>query len=358
MSTSKFGRFVRSPEASLSAFAVLLTAARVAATGHTMFLFMLWNLAIAALACRCRQRPLLAWAFGLLWLGFFPNAPYLLSDLIHLDKDRAAPLWYDLILLLAYAAAGLALAWRSLAAMKALFHRRLSRLAGWLPAAFAWAVWYLAAFGIYLGRFRRWNTWDVIGNFGGLCGDIASRLGDPLGHPGCWGFTLIGGSLLGLLWRARSGWRGSVGAARTGVSDLAEHGAAGFLGMGHRLGPVLAVNQHHGRLEGRGILGRHRSVSADDHQVAGLHQAGSGAVQADVALVAYDHVGGEAVAGVDVVDVHLLPGQKARGLDQIGADGDRAFIVEDGSGHPGAMDLAFQEGHGHGFCSWLRFMAK
>ena len=48
------------------------------------------------------------------WMLFFPNAPYVLTDLLHLRKDLSVPVWYDFIMLLSYAFTGLLYAFVSL----------------------------------------------------------------------------------------------------------------------------------------------------------------------------------------------------------------------------------------------------
>lgn len=92
------------------------------------------------------------------WLAFFPNAPYLMTDLLHLKVQGNLLVWLDLIALQAFAWTGLALGFVSLDLVQRVVARRVGRVASWLFAA---AVMGLSAFGIYLGRFRRWNTWDV-----------------------------------------------------------------------------------------------------------------------------------------------------------------------------------------------------
>jgi hypothetical protein len=81
------------------------------------------------------------------WLAFFPNAPYLMTDLLHLKVQGNRLLWLDLIALQAFAWTGLALGFVSLDIVQRIVARRLGRVASWLFAA---AVMGLSAFGIYL----------------------------------------------------------------------------------------------------------------------------------------------------------------------------------------------------------------
>jgi uncharacterized membrane protein len=129
--------------------------------------FLLWNLAlawipfVAALALEAladRRRRLAMVGAAVIWLVFLPNAPYLVSDITHLDSDSATP-WLDLARLVSFAWAGCLLAVLSLRAV----HRVVLRRAG---AAVAWVVVVAATigsgFGVVLGRFSRLNSWQVV----------------------------------------------------------------------------------------------------------------------------------------------------------------------------------------------------
>jgi uncharacterized membrane protein len=59
---------------------------------------------------------------------------------------------------------------------------------------------FLSVFGIYLGRFLRWNSWDIISNPFGLMIDIIDRFVNPFSHPRTWGLTLLMGALLNMMY--------------------------------------------------------------------------------------------------------------------------------------------------------------
>jgi uncharacterized membrane protein len=103
----------------------------------------------------------LALGCAAIWLLFFPNAPYLLTDLVHLMPRDEVPYWMDQILYLAYSWTGCFLGMVSLLLMQALVRRSINRWIGWL---FSIVAILLSGFGIYLGRFQRFNSWDVIAN--------------------------------------------------------------------------------------------------------------------------------------------------------------------------------------------------
>jgi uncharacterized membrane protein len=155
--------------AALSLFAVAMIAARVVYTRSFEHAGVAWNLFLAwvpfglALVLYARARsgmsgPKLL-GLGCLWLLFFPNAPYLVTDLEHVARGSGVPVLYDVLLLSAAAWAGLLLGLTSLFLVHAVARRFLG-----IANAWALVVGILAAssFGIYLGRVQRWNSWDVI----------------------------------------------------------------------------------------------------------------------------------------------------------------------------------------------------
>ena len=129
---------------------------------------LLWNLFLAALPLlgssvfvRAVARKHWIWAsFSfVIWLLFLPNAPYLLTDLIHLEATPNVPEWYILAMLLSCAATGTLVGYVSLMDVHAAIERRFGIYAGWLLAG---CSLMLCGFGIYLGRFLRWNSWDAL----------------------------------------------------------------------------------------------------------------------------------------------------------------------------------------------------
>jgi uncharacterized membrane protein len=149
---------------------------RIVYTGQTHFTFMWWNLFLAWLpllfalmAAGLRRRPLLLLIPAFFWLIFLPNAPYMVTDLMHLNWPTDAPLWFDAIMLFSFAMTGILLGFTSLAVMHGLASRLLGRLAGWLFVCLSLG---LTSFGVYMGRFLRWNSWDLIANPSGVMLDV------------------------------------------------------------------------------------------------------------------------------------------------------------------------------------------
>ena len=129
---------------------------------------LLWNLFLAALPLLwssafvravARKNWVGASLSFALWLLFLPNAPYLLTDLIHLAPKPPVPQWYILAMLLSCAATGTLIGYISLMDVHAAIERRFGLTVGW---SLALGSLMLCGFGIYLGRFLRWNSWDAL----------------------------------------------------------------------------------------------------------------------------------------------------------------------------------------------------
>jgi len=147
-----------------SGLCVALEAARVLYSGTNDYGFLVWNLFLAwipfglALAVYDgHRRGRLRLGLAALWLLFFPNAPYIVTDFVHLGNLGGAPLWYDLILTAAFAWSGLALGFASLLLLQTVVRARFGARRSW---EFVGATLALASFGVYLGRFLRLNSWD------------------------------------------------------------------------------------------------------------------------------------------------------------------------------------------------------
>jgi uncharacterized membrane protein len=125
---------------------------------------------------------------GILWLVFFPNAPYIVTDFLHLEQRPSVPLLYDILLLASFAWTGLFLAIASLRTMQALVKIYLGNLISWIFVAVALG---LSGLGIYLGRFERWNTWDLLFHFETILKETAKRMLNPMDNLRFIGFTVL-----------------------------------------------------------------------------------------------------------------------------------------------------------------------
>jgi len=179
--------------------ALILFAGRVLQSNALTYKNLVWNLYLAwmpyvfslfvAFLNFIRPR---SWGLlllpGALWLIFFPNAPYIVTDFLHLADRPYVPLWYDIIMLATFAWTGCFLAIASLRTMQIMVKNYLGWGFSWV---FAGIALYLGGLGIYLGRFSRWNSWDLVLHPKGVFSDIASRLVNPLSNLRFFGFTLL-----------------------------------------------------------------------------------------------------------------------------------------------------------------------
>lgn len=173
-----------------SAACAALVAGRIWWTRNPHSAFLVWNLFLAwlplvfsLLACdHYHSSPGWNWrffAFAGAWLLFFPNAPYIVTDLIHVTPHIYQHYWLDLMLVLLCALTGLVLGFVSLFLMQSLVRGRFGWLAGW---GFIAATAGLSGIGIYLGRVLRFNSWDVLANPLGLYHGIGNWMGEPLAN--------------------------------------------------------------------------------------------------------------------------------------------------------------------------------
>lgn len=166
---------------------------------NLVYFFLVWNLFLAAIpfaAALLYERTkgfVTQLATLAVWLLFLPNAPYILTDFIHLRPRPPVPLWFDILLLLSAAGTGLLLGYGSVMIVQRVIERRRGALTGWAVAATAL---FLSAFGIYLGRFVRFNSWEVVTDPMPLFTDIGYRLMNPMQHPRTFAVTALYGVAL------------------------------------------------------------------------------------------------------------------------------------------------------------------
>jgi uncharacterized membrane protein len=201
-----------------SAWCGVLLAVRKVEFGHFTYQGLVWNLVLAwvplALAAllvvsyaRGRSRLELA-AVGLIWLVFLPNAPYVLTDFVHLEQEHRL---YDSLLIASFAVTSLAIGFASLLLVQLVVTRVAGGLAGWLTAI---GSLFVASLGIYLGRVHRVNSWDVVHRPGRLWELARVRIDDPLGNPQLIGYVVLLGGFLTLAYAGLYGLSALVGSER------------------------------------------------------------------------------------------------------------------------------------------------
>lgn len=175
--------------------------------------YLNWNLVLALVPVFFAWR-LNAWlqhkpwlslpAIGMtiIWLGFLPNSFYISSDLIHLYTTDSSNILYDVVMLLSFSINGYLLGFLSIF----LVHRQLiRRIKASSAHALIGVVLLLCSFAIYLGRYLRWNTWDVLINPAGVLFDVSDRIINPSSHPQTFvttlSFFVLLGSLYWVIWQ-------------------------------------------------------------------------------------------------------------------------------------------------------------
>ncbi|MCF7560440.1 DUF1361 domain-containing protein [Sabulilitoribacter multivorans] len=127
------------------------------------------------------------------WLLFLPNAPYIITDLLHLKISTNDLLWLDILVINAFALTGLLVFFLSLFDMKTLLNKIMSanRI-----CYFTTFIIFLCGFGVYLGRFLRYNSWEIVSNPTHLSKDVINIIFNPFTHKDAWLFTLLFGAFL------------------------------------------------------------------------------------------------------------------------------------------------------------------
>lgn len=179
------------------AFTMFLLATRIILSGELDYIFLAWNSFLAWIPFAISQNLAMVksrWKIFFLigaWLLFLPNAPYIITDFLHLKARPSIPYWFDILLLFSAALNGLLLGLLSLLSVeKFLANRYGNRISG----SIILCSFFLCAFGVYIGRYLRWNSWDIIMNPGDIAVDILVRIFYPFDHFGTWAVTILFGS--------------------------------------------------------------------------------------------------------------------------------------------------------------------
>lgn len=184
-------------------FALLLLILRSKIAHSIFYWFLAWNLFLAALPYMITQVMLRTYpsstkkryrfaVYFVAWLLFLPNSPYIITDLVHLHSKYSHLVWLDLFMVFVFAANGLLLGLLSLIDMQRLLRRHFSRQG---TALIIFASCMLSGYGIYLGRFLRFNSWDVLTKPLALF----QKITESLFEPNVWGMTFAFGGFMWIL---------------------------------------------------------------------------------------------------------------------------------------------------------------
>lgn len=187
---------------------VVLFFFRAVGAENFRYWFLFWNLLLAwvplALAwLLTKDLRIERWKSGsnilltVLWLLFLPNSFYIVSDLIHLHLTGEVSILYDAALFTSVIFNGYVFGFMSVY----IVHRELlKRLKAKHAHIIIAGVFFLSSFAIYLGRYLRWNTWDVLLHPIGLLFDVSDRFINPTSHPQAFSTTVIFFLMLGSMY--------------------------------------------------------------------------------------------------------------------------------------------------------------
>jgi uncharacterized membrane protein len=201
-----------------SLWCVLLLVVRKHEYGATGYPYLAWNLVLAWLPLLLAALLVVTYArgrsaiellaVGAAWLVFLPNAPYMLTDFIHLGTQHRL---FDTVVIASFALTALALGFVSLVLVQLVVTRAAGAAVGWLTAI---GSLFAASFGIYLGRVLRFNSWDVVQRPHRLLELAKLRLDDPFGNRHLIGFTVALGCMLALAYLGLYGFTMLVSSAK------------------------------------------------------------------------------------------------------------------------------------------------
>lgn len=187
-------------------FCIALVMTRVLYTGTPIYLFLIWNLFLGVIPFLLSKIAVEMFQKGskigttlviLLCILFLPNAPYIVTDLFHLHWNRSAPLWFDSVMIFSFALTGLILFFRAIANLEQISRQLMRRHFTLLMTVL---VIFASAFGMYLGRYLRFNSWDIISDPLHILSEVAQRILYPFEHTQAWSMTLVYGLFLMVLY--------------------------------------------------------------------------------------------------------------------------------------------------------------
>ena len=191
---------------------------RTSAHIYPWYGFLRWNLFLAVVPLALAYA--LAWAarrdwalvavpaLALAWIVFLPNAPYLISDLVHL-QDGASRV--NVLTLGLVAVTGLLIGVKAVQIVQQVVEQHFGVRWGWRAVQ---AIVVLTTFGVYVGRVLRWNSWNVFSRPHALLDTVLRGPSEPRRLALALTATLISAAAFYLVYRALTVQRGRVSGAR------------------------------------------------------------------------------------------------------------------------------------------------
>jgi uncharacterized membrane protein len=177
--------------------------------------FFVWNLVLAcipvlfAVGFAAVRRRIWLIPLGLGWLAFLPNDPYLVTDLVHLRGD--VELWRHVMQYGIAAWTGVMLGVVSMHLVCQRIEREFGAVTGWIVVVISVG---LSAIGVVIGRFQRFNSWDLVTQPGAVAATTLDWVRSPLAYVQSTGVALAVGAFFGLAYLTLWSLRPSPGASR------------------------------------------------------------------------------------------------------------------------------------------------
>jgi uncharacterized membrane protein len=207
------------------AFIIVLVIARVIITKQLMYAFYCWNLLLAIIPLLLSKWLLKQPSINIksitiliVWLLFYPNAPYIVTDIFHLTKRPPSPLWFDLLIVVNAAWCGLMLGIASLLQVEQFLAKHKKII--WVHC-FIILCLLLSGYGVYIGRYLRFNSWDIVTNPFNLMIVFMEQISNPYKHKVIWLFTLLFGCSIYLFYYTIKAFNNSI------HQKIAPHNIAG-----------------------------------------------------------------------------------------------------------------------------------
>jgi uncharacterized membrane protein len=174
---------------------VLLMGIRFFYTGNITYVFLLWNVFLAwvpfGISRILRSKQPTSWfnySMLFVWLLFLPNAPYIITDLMHLTHVKGMPVYFDVILILIAVLQGLVYFYASIFIVK---RKLIQYLPKHVNTLFIPAVFVLSGLGVYLGRYSRYNSWDIVTKPNIIIQDVLQSIIHPIENAYQWKICLL-----------------------------------------------------------------------------------------------------------------------------------------------------------------------
>lgn len=199
-------------------FTIMILAFRVWYTKELNYCFYPWNLFLAIVPLFFsgylkKQRRINFKTILMLcgWLFFLPNAPYLLTDIFHFDERPPVPAWFDLILVISGAWNGVLICMISLFQVEKFIQRNSNST---FSTIIMIVLLFPCGYGVYLGRYLRYNTWDIVTDPFDLVKASTHHIHHPFQNLNVWLFTVLFAMFLNIIYFTIKKLPGTLSAAQ------------------------------------------------------------------------------------------------------------------------------------------------